>query len=255
VARIFAFCERLALARADAVIVICAELEARVRRVAPEVPVQLIENLPVGWELPPPAAAEVAAVRARWGVADGPVVLYTGSFGKNQGLEAAIDAMARVTARLPAARLVLVGGSGADLERVRAYAAPRGLGATVLLAGAEPPAAMPAAMAAADVLLSPRLEGTNTPLKVYSYLAAGRPIVATALPTHTQVLSPATAELVAPTAGALADGILRVLTDPERARALGAAGRELAAAAYGPERYRRQVAAVLERAGVPAEAA
>jgi glycosyltransferase involved in cell wall biosynthesis len=249
--RAFGYFERLALRRADAVIVICAELETCVRAAAPAVPVEVIENLPVGWDQPPPAADEVAALRERWGLAGRRLVLYTGTFGANQGLELAIDAMARVLPRLPDARLLLVGGTGVDFERVRAYAEPRGLGRTVLLAGAQPATRMPLFMAAADALLSPRVEGTNTPLKIYSYLAAGKPIVATALGAHTQVLSAATAELAPPTAGALADAIVRVLTDPARARALGEAGRRLAQSRYGPERYLRQVASILERAGAP----
>ena len=50
---------------------------------------------------------------------------------------------------------------------------------------------------ACDILVSPRIRGTNTPLKIYSYLRSGKPIVATDLLTHTQVLSPAVARLVA----------------------------------------------------------
>ena len=46
------------------------------------------------------------------------------------------------------------------------------------------------------MLVSPRIRGTNTPLKIYSYLRSGKPIVATDLLTHTQVLSPEVARLV-----------------------------------------------------------
>lgn len=251
--RIFGALERFALRRADGVIVISGELEREVRAVAPQVPVELIENLPVGWDLPPPDEAEVAALRARWGLEDARTILYTGSFGRNQGLETAIDAMPAVVEREPRARLVLVGGAGADLERVRAYAAPRGLGRTVLVPGPEPAERMPAAMALADVLLSPRTAGT-TPLKVYAYLGAGRPIVATAHPAHAEVLTGETAELVAPTAAGLAAGVVRVLADPERAGAMAAAARRLAGERYGPERYMSRLTSILERCGA-AEAA
>jgi glycosyltransferase involved in cell wall biosynthesis len=49
----------------------------------------------------------------------------------------------------------------------------------------------------ADVLVTTRSRGTNTPLKIYQYLRAGRPIVATDIRSHTQVLDDASAELVA----------------------------------------------------------
>jgi glycosyltransferase involved in cell wall biosynthesis len=53
-------------------------------------------------------------------------------------------------------------------------------------------------MAMASVLLSPRLQGSNTPLKIYTYMAAGKPIVATSILSHTQVLSDVSAYLAPP---------------------------------------------------------
>ena len=50
-------------------------------------------------------------------------------------------------------------------------------------------------LAQADVLVSPRTRGNNTPMKIYSYLDAGRAVLATDLPTHTQVLTPECARL------------------------------------------------------------
>ncbi len=251
VRRCFAFLERLALRRADAVIVISPELEKLARRTAPAVPVQLIENLPVGWDLEAPAPEEVAELRSRYALEGCQVALYAGTFGNNQGLELSIDALERIQPSLPGCRLLLVGGTGADLSRVKAHARAREMTDAVVFAGSQPYTTMPAFMALADVLLSPRLLGTNTPLKIYSYLAAAKPIVATDLSTHTQVLSPETAELVAATPEALGEGIRRILTDRERARQLGEAGRRLAAEKYGIERYMRQLAAILERLHLP----
>ena len=63
--------------------------------------------------------------------------------------------------------------------------------------------------------------GTNTPLKIYQYLRSGRPIVATRLLTHTQVLSDEVAVLTPATPEGFAEGILRVLADQESASAIG----------------------------------
>jgi len=52
--------------------------------------------------------------------------------------------------------------------------------------------------------VSPRSRGKNTPLKIYQYLRSGKPIVATNLLTHTQVLDAAVAELTGPTPKPLA---------------------------------------------------
>jgi glycosyltransferase involved in cell wall biosynthesis len=65
----------------------------------------------------------------------------------------------------------------------------------------------------ANVLVSPRLRGTNTPLKVYEQLASGRPLVATAICSHTQILTDSVCFLVEPNAVSLAGGLLAALTD------------------------------------------
>jgi glycosyltransferase involved in cell wall biosynthesis len=77
-------------------------------------------------------------------------------------------------------------------------------------------------------LVSPRSYGGNLPLKVFDYLAAGRPIVATDIPTHRTVLNEDRAVLVAPQTPDLARGIVSLLRDPERADRLARAGRRYA---------------------------
>jgi glycosyltransferase involved in cell wall biosynthesis len=99
----------------------------------------------------------------------------------------------------------------------------------------------------ADVLVTTRARGTNTPLKIYQYLRAGRPIVATAIRSHTQVLDSGTAELVSPTPESIAAGLVRVLTDHEHARRLAAAASELAARGYSKEIYFERLSTILEQ--------
>ena len=83
----------------------------------------------------------------------------------------------------------------------RASAAARaGIEDATIFAGERPAEEIPAYLLAADVLVSPRSRGTNTPLKIYQYLRSGKPIVATRLLTHTQVLTDDTAVLTGATA-------------------------------------------------------
>ena len=90
----------------------------------------------------------------------------------------------------PQARVLVVGGEPAQVEAVRQGAARLGADRIVVFTGQQPAREIPAFVAACDILVSPRIRGTNTPLKIYSYLRSGKPIVATDLLTHTQVLSP-----------------------------------------------------------------
>ena len=106
-----------------------------------------------------------------------------------------------------------------------------------LFAGERPAAEIPAYLLASDLLVSPRSRGTNTPLKIYQYLRSGKPIVATRLLTHTQVLSDQTALLTGASPSEFAEGILAGLGDPERAAAVGRRARELAETKYSYEAY------------------
>ena len=89
---------------------------------------------------------------------------------------------------MPAARLVLAGGHADQVAQARADAEQRRRGGGHGLRRGAAAEEIPQYLEAADVLVSPRSRGKNTPLKIYQYLRAGRPIVATNLLTHTQVL-------------------------------------------------------------------
>ena len=106
-----------------------------------------------------------------------------------------------------------------------------------VFAGERPAAEIPAYLLACNVLVSPRSRGTNTPLKIYQYLRSGKPIVATRLLTHTQVLSDETAILTEPLPSAFAAGIVAALNDPQRAEALGRRAQHLAETKYSYDAY------------------
>ena len=112
-------------------------------------------------------------------------------------------------------------------SRRREQARAAGLGRQVIFAGQRPAEEIPDYLDAADVLVSPRSTGTNTPLKIYQYLRSGRPIVATRLLTHTQVLDDDVSFLTPATPEGFAAGIL------EAHRRSGACARSRRAGASG----------------------
>lgn len=237
--------ERLVIARSKAVIVICPHLETTVRDIRPSVPTVLIENAPGAGD----SCAEGTgrAVRAALGVADEtPVVLYTGTFEPYQGLDLLFASAALVSRQRPDVRFVLVGGRPDQVEAARRQAEAAGAGAVVLLTGQRPADEIPGYLDAADILVSPRSAGTNTPLKIYQYLRSGRAIVATRLLTHTQVLDDEVAFLTQATPDAFAEGILTAVGDLPRARAVGARARQLAETKYSYESYLSRTRQVLE---------
>jgi len=228
--------QRGAVKRADAVITICPELQTYVHHVAPGVPAALIENT---FDLfaETEGHGDARALRERLRIGNGPVLLYTGTFEPYQGLELLVQAAPIVAARHPDARFVLVGGTPSQVRRVRSAAAASGAGDRFILTGTVAAQEIPAFIALAEVLLSPRRQGTNTPSKIYTYLRSGKPIVATNLETHTQVLHSDVAVLTDATPEAFADGIVGLLEDPGRRRQLGENARAFAAEKYDVSRY------------------
>lgn len=153
-------------------------------------------------------------IRARHGV--GPeekLIVYTGSFVALQALDLLLEAFPRVLAAVPRSRLLLVGGSEPEIEQLRAMAERLGIAERVILERAHPQEEMPGYLAAADVLVSPRVQGINPPGKLLSYLASGRPLVATDTLVHNQLLTPDCAILTRPDTTGLADGLVLALTD------------------------------------------
>jgi glycosyltransferase involved in cell wall biosynthesis len=230
----FAWMERRTVAGSQGIITICQELQDLVAELGAGDRSVLIENV-MGGDVDAPPALTAAQVRAAHGVPpEAPLVLYSGTFEPYQGVDLLIGAAARLRERFPALRVLFVGGEAAQVAAAAARARDRG--APAIFTGQRPASDIPAYIEACDILASPRIAGTNTPLKIYSYLRAGKPIVATDLRTHTQVLDPTVARLVPPEEQAFAEGIGDLLDDPaERARLAAAA------AARAEERYSRAV--------------
>ena len=249
----FTVMERFVIRRSRVVIVICPQLEETVRAIDANVPVVLIENAPGSGDAP--VAGSGTRVRDALGLSQTtPMVLYTGTFEAYQGLDLLFESARVVATRLPDVRFVLAGGRPDQIEQGRSVVQRMGLAGHVIFAGQRPAEEIPAYLDAADVLVSPRSTGTNTPLKIYQYLRSGRPIVATRLLTHTQVLSDDVAVLTEATAEGLADGIVRTLRDREQGQVIGERARTLAETKYSYEAYldrTRRACAYLSREAAP----
>jgi len=241
--------EDSALKAADAVVTICPALQqhALASGVAPERHL-LIENSifeDVSLKTPAGSAAPGSQVESDL---SGPVILYAGTFEAYQGIDLLLDAFAIVLRSRPEAHLMLVGGTDEQVGRIAARARELGINKNCRLTGRVEKSVVAGFTRAATVLVSPRVCGTNTPLKVYEQLASGKPLVATRIESHTQVLDDEVAYLVDPDPESLAAGLLAALSDgvEENARAQNATAkyaREYARPIY-EEKVRRLIGLV-----------
>ena len=217
-------CERWVVRKCQAV-ACSAGLAGRVQRIAPDARV-------LEWNFPSPVSAhthgDVSGLRASLGIReDAPVVMYAGTFEPYQGLLTLVQAMPFVQTDLPGAVLVLVGANGA--RRDLGIPAGATLSGGLRVVPRQPRENMGRFLSMADVLVSPRLYGDNVPLKVFDYLAAGRPIVATDIPPHRAVLDESTSLLVGPEASDMGRAISRVLRDRDLAARLSESAKGQAA--------------------------
>jgi glycosyltransferase involved in cell wall biosynthesis/ubiquinone/menaquinone biosynthesis C-methylase UbiE len=248
---------RLALRQSTCALTVAGALTRLVAKESPDTRVFEIRDIPGDQLMRPADPDRVEALRRELSLPAERLVVYTGNFDRRQGVEALVEAMPWISERFPGTVLLLVGGEPEQVETLRRKAAKLEIDGAVRLIGKRPLSEMSEFMAMAAVLVSPRLEPYVTPLKIYAYMASGRPIVATDLPTHTDVLDLNTAILTPPTPQGLAEGIIRAFNEPARAARLGWQAQRLVEREHTYESFKRKLAdlyAYLEAQKHPAPA-
>ncbi|MBA3658126.1 MAG: glycosyltransferase family 4 protein [Gemmatimonadales bacterium] len=230
--------EALAVRRSMGVLTVCAALEDVALAHAPEKTVGRVEDttlLPGGMR---PANGEARLPSA---TQSGPIAMYVGNLEHYQGIDLLLEGFQHTLARLPSAHLVIVGGRADDVAFYQARANELGIAGQTHFLGPRPVAQLEDLLQQSDVVVSPRLKGLNTPMKVYSYLDSGRPLLATRLRTHTQVVDDRTAYLVDPEPEALGIGLATLLADPELRNRLARQAKAYVQQEFTPEAARRKL--------------
>ena len=171
-------------------------------------------------------------VRQRLGLSDRPVVVCVSRLVPRKGQDVLVRALPAIRARVPGAALLLVGG-GPDAPRLRALAASVGVSDDVVLTGSVPWEELPAHYDVGDVFAMPcrtrrrGLEVEGLGIVFLEASATGLPVVAgRSGGSPDAVLDGTTGHVVDGTSvPAVAEAVAGLLADPDRARAMGAAGR------------------------------
>jgi glycosyltransferase involved in cell wall biosynthesis len=154
--------ERLAIARSDLVMAVCEDLATRARGYATKTPVDVVEDVSLLGD----ARANGDVEDLRRELPDGTVLaLYVGNLEHYQGVDVLLEALAKL--EQPLLRFVAIGGNAESVAAYRTRAAALGLGEIATFVGARPVDRLGAYLEQADVLVSPRLTGHNTPMKLY----------------------------------------------------------------------------------------
>lgn len=195
-------------------------------------------------------------LRSRLGLPGGFLFVCAGRLNREKGFHHALQALARADGGMPDAKLLVV-GEGAARPGLERLAETLGIADRVVFAGAQPPARMPAYLAAADVFLFPTERDEAAPLVLPQAMACGLPVVASRVGGIPEVIDAPgdNGLLVAPAdVGALIGAMTSVHGDVELRRRLAAAGLARVEAAYTLERMVERTCAVYElalRRGLP----
>jgi glycosyltransferase involved in cell wall biosynthesis len=230
---LYAVVERLLVPRAAATLTVSAPIARHLERRYGLERVHLVPNYPE-------PTGQVATKDLR-SLPDGasidphaPVVLYLGGLMAGRGLEQLVEAIALV----PSAQLVLL-GQGPLADELRQRAERLGAGARVTLLAPVAPDEVVAFAASADIGVSPIVPSClnyrySLPNKLFQYMAAGIPVLASDFPQVREIVETAACGVLVDTSrpGAMAGAIERLLADPAEARAMGERGRAAVDARY-----------------------
>ncbi len=150
---------------------------------------------------------------------DKKIVMYTGHLYEWKGASTLLQTARNLKIQMPNIKFVFVGGANEDVKKFKQIAGDLD---NVLILGHKPHAEIPKYLAAADVLVLPNTakeeisRSHTSPLKLFEYLAARRPIVASDLPSIREILSEETAIFFIPDdAKSLKEAIRKALEDQE----------------------------------------
>jgi glycosyltransferase involved in cell wall biosynthesis len=204
---------------------------------------------------PDPASGE--EVRARYSLGDSPVVGYVGTFQEWHGLSELIEAAQEILHSRGDVKFLMVGPYYRETqEKVTAA----GVSSAFIFTGPIQYEQVPRYMNASDVLVAPynperiesteqvRRHGLGSPLKVFEYMAVGKPVITTDVkPISDPIQDGVTGYLIPPgDSKALCSSILRVLGARPAAEKVGAAGRQSVIANYSWSIVAEQLGGIFE---------
>ena len=217
-----------ALSRCDRVVVLTdglRDLVVRRYRVAAE----RIAVLPSGTDTGLFIPQDAAACRRQIGLGlDRDYIGFVGSFYRYQGLQCLLDAFAIIRRTRPSVHLLLVGDGEGALE-LKQQADRLALNPCITWAGRIPYQEVPTWIGAMTLCVAPFRgdRGETSPVKIFDYLACGRPVIASAIPSVSATfLQEAGVALVPPDdPAALAQAVMVLLNDPDRQVRMASIGR------------------------------
>jgi glycosyltransferase involved in cell wall biosynthesis len=157
--------------------------------------------------------------------ARGKILLYIGNLEKYQGVDLLLESFQLAHKKDCDLDLVIIGGEEEDIQHYQAKSCALGIDKRVHFLGPRPFHQLDEYLAEADILVSPRIRGINTPMKIFPYLHSGKPVLVTDLYTHSQLLSDREAYMAPADPVGFSKGICDLAQNASLRKQLGEEGR------------------------------
>jgi glycosyltransferase involved in cell wall biosynthesis len=246
IVKIFEYLERISISKASSIITICNELEEQVGRYGYSEKNELIQNtlfFPVAFS----DDACTVELKNIINTKDKAIVLYAGTFEPYQGLDMYLESIKIILKQTKDLMFVFLGGKSEQVLEMRKRAEELHISENTIFTGLLEVNLVKEFIKEAHALVSPRSKGTNTPLKIYEYMASGIPIIATNLKTHTQELDEDCAFLTNPDPEGFANGVLECFKNREEGKRRARNAYRRYTMKYGETIYKKKLESVLER--------
>jgi glycosyltransferase involved in cell wall biosynthesis len=176
----------------------------------------------------------------------GQLLVYVGNLERYQGVDLLLESFSKAEGDGLPVELVIAGGQQRHIRHYEAKSRSLGISERVHFIGPWPANRLDELLAEADILVSPRIAMSNTPMKIFPYLHSGKPVLVTDLPTHNQILDDTVALLAPPEPAEFGRAIRLLVENPELRAELGRAGVTFVEKQHTFDAHRRRVRRLYE---------
>ncbi|HSP87668.1 MAG TPA: glycosyltransferase family 4 protein [Ignavibacteriaceae bacterium] len=174
-------------------------------------------------QLKNPGAESKGALKKELGI-NKLILLCVGNLESYQGIDLLLESFAITSKKKDIIDLVIIGGVVEDIEFYSGKTKTLGIDKRVHFLGPKPLDKLDEYLTEADIIACPRIKGINTPMKLFPYLHSGKPVIATDLITHNQIISKNEAYLAPATPEGFSDGIITLIENENLRKELGKRG-------------------------------
>ena len=240
-APLFNFLEKRAIINAEANLPVCNALAELCENYGSKKTVTIHDIS----QLKNPGAPSKGYLKKELGISKD-ILMYIGNLEPYQGMDLLLESFQIVCKKTEKIDLVIIGGNSSDIEFYKRKSIKLRIEDRVHFMGPKPFSMLDEYLAEADIIACPRIRGVNTPMKIFPYLHSGKPVIATNLYTHNQILTHDEAYLASPNPEGFSEAIILLTENKELRCKYGKSGQIFVEKNHTYEAHRKRLHSVYD---------